>query len=123
MLSTKLREQGQSGYPNVVNGISSTILLFVALSASAEQGPDLAAQVHGLLADRCISCHGPEKQKNGLRLDSRTGLLAGGDSGPAIVLSNGIASLIYSNVAGLNSDSIMPPKGERLTSNEVALIK
>jgi mono/diheme cytochrome c family protein len=123
LLSTKLRQGGQSGYHNVVNGIGSVILVVAALSASAAPGPDLAAQVHALLMDRCVSCHGPEKQKNGLRLDSRAGLSAGGDSGPAMVLSNGTASLIYSNVAGLNPDSIMPPKGERLTSNEVALIK
>src|SRR5688572_15755016 len=78
-----------------------------------------------MLSERCISCHGPEKQKNGLRLDSRAALLAGGDSGAAIVLSNGLASLLYSNVAGLNPDSLMPPKGkgERLTSNELALVK
>ena len=85
----------------------------------------MATPVHALLTERCISCHGPEKQKNGLRLDSRAALLAGGDSGPAIVLSNGLASSLYSNVAGLNPDSLMPPKGkgERLTSNEVALVK
>jgi mono/diheme cytochrome c family protein len=120
---TKLRQEGQSGYAKVMNPIASAILLLGALSASAAQGPDVAAQVHGLLIDRCVSCHGPEKQKNGLRLDSRGALFAGGDSGPAIVLSNGMASLIYSNVAGLNPDSVMPPRGERLTSNEVALIK
>jgi mono/diheme cytochrome c family protein len=123
LLSTKLRQAGQSGYADVVNGIGSAILVVMALSASAAQGPDLSTRVQALLIDRCVSCHGAEKQKNGLRVDSRAGLLAGGDSGPAIVLSNGTASLMYSNVAGLNPDSIMPPKGERLSSNEVALIK
>jgi mono/diheme cytochrome c family protein len=106
-----------------MNRLGNAILLWTALSASAAQGPNVAVQVQALLADRCVSCHGAEKQKNGLRVDSRAALLAGGDSGPAIVVSNGITSLLYSNVAGLNPDSIMPPKGERLTSNEVALIK
>jgi mono/diheme cytochrome c family protein len=106
-----------------MNRMGSAILFLAAWSVSAAPRPELAAQVHTLLTDRCISCHGPEKQKNGLRLDSRAALLAGGDSGPAIVLSNGTASLLYSNIAGLNPDSIMPPKGERLSSNEVALIK
>jgi hypothetical protein len=83
---------------------------------------DPASKAQALLAERCISCHGPEKQKGGLRLDSREGLLAGGDSGPAIVLSNAMVSLLYSNVAALNPDSVMPPKGERLTTNEIGLL-
>src|SRR5688572_23934958 len=94
-----------------------------ALSLVASQASgDPASAAHKLLSDRCVSCHGPEKQKGGLRLDSREGLLAGGDSGAVIVLSNATASLLYSNVAGLNPDSVMPPKGERLTTNEVALL-
>jgi mono/diheme cytochrome c family protein len=98
-------------------------LLAGALSlAAAQASRDPASEAHKLLSDRCVSCHGPEKQKGGLRLDSREGLLAGGDSGAAIVLSNATASLLYSNVAGLNPDSVMPPKGERLTTNEVALL-
>ncbi len=32
-----------------------------------------------LLIEKCISCHGPEKQKSGLRLDSRPALLTGGE--------------------------------------------
>src|SRR4051812_32170646 len=40
-------------------------------------------RVRPLLVERCQECHGSEKQKGGLRLDSRAGLLAGGDTGPA----------------------------------------
>jgi len=40
--------------------------------------------IRPVLADHCWSCHGPKKQTAGLRLDSRAGLLRGGESGPAI---------------------------------------
>jgi Protein of unknown function (DUF1553)/Protein of unknown function (DUF1549)/Planctomycete cytochrome C len=40
--------------------------------------------IRPILADHCWSCHGPKKQTAGLRLDSRAGLLKGGESGPAI---------------------------------------
>ncbi len=43
------------------------------------------AKIRPLLLARCQSCHGPEKQEAGLRLDSRASILKGGDSGPAIV--------------------------------------
>ena len=103
-----------AGLPFVLAGVLSLV--------ATQAGGDPASAAPKLLSDRCVSCHGPEKQKGGLRLDSRDGLLAGGDSGPAIVLSNATMSLFYSNVAGLNPDSVMPPKGERLTTNEVALL-
>ncbi|HET6424392.1 MAG TPA: DUF1549 domain-containing protein, partial [Planctomycetaceae bacterium] len=42
-------------------------------------------QVRPVLAAHCLSCHGPDKQESGLRVDSRAALMAGGDRGPAIV--------------------------------------
>src|SRR5690606_27431357 len=42
-------------------------------------------QVRPVLAERCYKCHGPEKREGGLRVDSRAALVAGGDTGPAIV--------------------------------------
>ncbi len=38
-----------------------------------------------MLAAHCLSCHGPDKQESGFRLDSRAALLKGGDRGAAIV--------------------------------------
>ena len=42
-------------------------------------------KIRPLLVKRCLECHGAEKQKGGLRLDTREGWLKGGDSGPALV--------------------------------------
>ncbi len=42
-------------------------------------------RVRPVLADSCISCHGPAKQRGGLRLDSRAALLKGADSGLVLV--------------------------------------
>src|SRR5690348_4835638 len=43
------------------------------------------SRVRPVLAESCFGCHGPKKQMSGLRLDSRDGLLKGGDNGPAVV--------------------------------------
>ena len=40
--------------------------------------------VRPILVERCQGCHGPAKQKGGLRLDSREAVLAGGSTGAAI---------------------------------------
>ena len=42
-------------------------------------------KVRPLLADNCFKCHGPDKHKGNLRLDSLAAILTGGDEGPAIV--------------------------------------
>src|SRR5688572_4010971 len=51
-------------------------------------------QVRPILATKCLKCHGDEKQKGGLRLDSSEALLAGGDSGPAVMPGKPADSLL-----------------------------
>jgi hypothetical protein len=77
-------------------------------------------EVRPLLSAKCLGCHGSEKQKGGLRLDSRASILAGGDSGPAIVPGKPEESRL---VAAINYDEAvqMPPKS-RLPATEVATL-
>jgi len=59
-----------------------------ALAAGAQFaiGEDVGfrEQVWPLLEARCVKCHGTEKQKGDLRLDSREAALKGGENGPAL---------------------------------------
>src|SRR5258706_11969535 len=57
---------------------------------------DFNRDVRPILAEHCFSCHGPEKQKGGLRLDQKSSAFKGGDSGvPALVSgSSGRSELI-----------------------------
>ncbi len=54
-------------------------------ASSAESVEFFETRVRPVLVERCVKCHGPQKQSGGLRLDSRDALLKGGDSGPALV--------------------------------------
>ncbi|HEX4607558.1 MAG TPA: DUF1549 domain-containing protein, partial [Urbifossiella sp.] len=84
---------------------------------------DFARDVRPILDRHCISCHGAEKQKGGLRLDRRADTLRGGDSGKAVVPGNTGASLLLKLVSGTDPDNVMPPRGERLTSAEVGVLR
>ena len=42
------------------------------------------SQVRPLLAEKCVGCHGAEKQEGELRLDTPSAMLQGGESGAAI---------------------------------------
>ncbi|MDG1983064.1 MAG: DUF1549 domain-containing protein, partial [Planctomycetota bacterium] len=103
-----------------------------ALLAAANEasGQDAAGEVSferevaPILAARCIECHGPEKQKQGLRLDQRAAAFAGGDSGePGLVPGQSARSEIFRRIDPEDEFDLMPPSGEPLTTAEVALIK
>ncbi len=82
-----------------------------APATDAAQVEFFEAKVRPVLAGRCFGCHGPEKQKGGLRLDSSEAMRSGGDTGPAVVASDpGHSPLIE---AIRHDGSIkMPPKGK-----------
>jgi len=76
-----------------------------------------------ILSEHCFKCHGNEKQKGGLRLDSKAAALKGGDSGKVITPGRSADSTLIHLVAGLDADKIMPPKGEPLTPEQIAVLR
>lgn len=96
----------------------------LANSLSAAQLIDFSRDIEPLLSKRCWDCHGSGKQKGGLRLDHRQGLLLGGDSGAAIVEGKGVESRLIRRVSGAaGEEKRMPPKGDSLTSAEITLLQ
>lgn len=69
------------------------------------------AKVRPVLSQHCYTCHGPEKQKGGLRLDHIKTILSGGDSGPALVAGKPADSRIQVAISYENVDLQMPPDG------------
>ncbi|HLQ43159.1 MAG TPA: DUF1549 domain-containing protein, partial [Planctomycetaceae bacterium] len=96
----------------------------VQLAFAADGKIDFATDIQPLLAKKCVSCHGPEKQKAGLRLDRKGAALKGGDDlGPAIVPGKSRESPLFRVVAGLEEGLEMPAEGEKLTAAEIELLK
>jgi mono/diheme cytochrome c family protein len=91
----------------------------LAASSSAAANDFFEARVRPVLVEHCQSCHGPEKQKADLRLDSRAFVLKGGESGPAIVPGNPEASLLLKAVSHADPDLAMPPKKPRLPDSVI----
>ncbi|WP_165244471.1 PSD1 and planctomycete cytochrome C domain-containing protein [Paludisphaera soli] len=67
-------------------------------------------QVRPILVERCFGCHGPEKQKGELRLDSRAAVLEGGTTGPAVEPGDVESSLLVEAIR--YGDLQMPPKSK-----------
>ena len=88
---------------------------------SAAQAEFFESTVRPLLADNCHGCHSARVDPpfGGLRLDSLEGLLAGGDTGPAIVPGRPAESALIERLHG--RPVLMPPTGP-LDGEDVAAL-
>ncbi len=107
----------------------------ISVSAAALAAVDLAhavdvsaggveffeSRVRPLFAQHCYSCHSEAegKVKAGLQLDWKGGWEKGGESGPALIPGSPEKSLLMKAVSYSDPDLQMPPKGKRLSSEEV----
>jgi hypothetical protein len=77
-------------------------------------------RVRPVLANRCLDCHGSEKSKGGLRLDSRESMLRGAESGPVVVPGKPDESPLITAIR-YGGEIQMPPKG-KLDAAEIAAL-
>lgn len=79
---------------------------------------DYASQIKPIFVKNCISCHGVEKQKGGLRLDAGDSIIRGGNSGPILIPGKSNESKILHAARGKDPETRMPPEPKVLISNE-----
>src|SRR5215218_902999 len=102
-------------------GLAAAVALSIAAvtaptevrAADAEGVKLFEAKIRPILAENCIGCHGPDKQKGKLRLDTREALIKGGleDEKQIVVVVPGdpAKSMIIEAISYKNEDTQMPP--------------
>jgi mono/diheme cytochrome c family protein len=93
------------------------------LPPPADRKVDYVKDVQPIFAAACYSCHGEKKQQSGFRLDRKADALKGGDIGKAIVPGKSADSPLIHYVAGIDKDLKMPPKGDRLTPEQIGIVR
>ena len=94
------------------------------LPPAATKTVDYVTDIVPIFSKHCYSCHGPEKQKNNFRLDLKAAALKGGDDfAPDILPGKSADSPLIQFVAGLAEDKLMPKKGDRLSSEQIGLLR
>ncbi|HSJ02713.1 MAG TPA: c-type cytochrome domain-containing protein [Verrucomicrobium sp.] len=94
----------------------------MATTAEAAEPAFYKSKIRPLLETHCIKCHGAEKQKSNLRLDSLKAMLEGGDGGPAVVPGDLESSRLILAVSYDDADLQMPPDG-KLDEGQIAELK
>lgn len=99
-------------------------ILAVALMPSAPAAVDFVKEVAPILQARCVECHGPDKQKAKLRLDTKADFLKGGRNGPTVKAGDAAASELHKRILlPKDNDERMPPEGEPLSAEQVGILK
>lgn len=111
--------------------LSVGMIFVVAAVVSAEEKPappapaakiDFDRDVRPILKTHCFACHG-EKEKGGLRLDTESAAIAGGNTGPVILRGKATQSPLIHAIKATDPGKIMPPgEAKKLTNNEVTIL-
>ncbi len=97
--------------------------------ASSQTGVTYATDIKPIFDHSCIKCHGAERAKGKLRLDSLASTLKGGEDGKVILPGNSRGSMLVHNVAHAGDpDDYMPPPRNKghippLTKEQIGLIR
>ena len=102
-------------------GVSRT----AKLAAAPDPNTFYGARIAPILAARCTRCHGANKQRGKLRLDTYASIRSGGKDGPVIEPGNPAASELVRRVSlPPSAEDFMPAEGKPpLDSAEIELIK
>ena len=99
--------------------LSAAGTLLPVFSSLAESEILYDEHIRPILETSCYRCHGEEKQKGNLRLDSPAGIRKGGDSGePLFVAGKHAESYLYKLVSREDPDEAMPPKQKDALAKE-----
>lgn len=102
-----------------------TLLAVVAVPAVAfadAKNPTYDADVLPVLKQHCTSCHGVDKQRGGLRLDTYAALKQGGSSGEVFTAGNPDKSRIYTTVSH-KEEPVMPPSKQKIPDAQIEIIR
>lgn len=111
--------------PFLAKLLSATLLFAIAAVQVPAAEPSVSGiefferKIRPLFAEHCFSCHGAEKQKGHLRLDSPASIRAGGETGAIFKPGQPDQSRLILAVRYQDPDLMMPPK-QRLTERQVA---
>lgn len=113
------------GFPegNEIDRFIAARIATVSNQAAHQGSIDFFKEVQPLFEAKCIECHRGAKAKGGLKLDALTDALKGGKSdGAGITPGNPSESSILARIHSEDEDDRMPPKGERLTKDQIATL-
>jgi len=117
-----------TGHPIPLGCLFGLALCLVSASPADAAAPEVSGvdffeqKIRPIFVENCYQCHsaGAEKIKGGFLLDTRAGVLKGGDTGPTVVPGEPEKSLLIKAVRYTDENLQMPPKNKKLSPEQIA---
>ena len=117
---------GMTGSFSARHTLSLFFGMLAALAASARaqvpDKPNYNDHILPIFRNACLNCHNPDKKKAGLDLSTFDGALHGSENGKVLKSGDGAGSQLIKSVMHTD-DPKMPPKGDKLSDSEIAILK
>lgn len=101
----------------------SAFVLALGVSTAVATEVDFAHEIAPLLREHCAECHLEAKKKGSFSMNTREDLLTGSENGEVLELGKGVESYFIELLTTDEVDIQMPPKGDRLPTEKVALLQ
>lgn len=102
---------------------AAVAISFASAASGAPAKVDFSHQIVPILREHCGECHTGDKKKGSFSMNDRASLLAGGESGKAVLPGNSAKSPLIEAITSKDPDKQMPPKGARLAPEKVKLLR
>ena len=110
--------------PNALRNLLGVEDNRAASGPGADPSTFYGARIQPIFTGRCINCHGANKHKANLRLDSYRALMQGGKDGPVIRAGNAQDSELFRRITlAASHDDFMPKGKEPLSGDQVKAIE
>lgn len=103
-------------------GSAITAAAALTVSASAVEKVTYEDHILPIFRNTCLNCHNPDKKKAGLDLSTFQGAIQGSENGKVLNSGDASGSLLLKCVLQ-TEDPKMPPKGDKLSDGEIAMIR
>jgi hypothetical protein len=103
--------------------LSLFLTVLFPVAASAQPPPSYSKQIKPFFDNYCVSCHNAKESSGDLNLESYKSLMAGGESGAAIVAGKPDMSRLVRQIEGKAKPVMPPPKEKQPKKEEIALVR
>ncbi|MCA9074123.1 MAG: DUF1553 domain-containing protein [Planctomycetaceae bacterium] len=108
---------------NHLAGVAASIDYAALLPPAVERHVDFVTDVQPILRERCFECHATGNEEGGLNLGTHARVMEGGEGGLILKAGHSDVSRMIHLVAGIKDDMVMPPEGDRLTDEQVGILR
>ena len=107
--------------------MNSHLLVFLLLGSlltSATAAPlNYDKDIQSILRQHCLKCHGNDKQKAGLNMQTYATTMKGGNGGEIVVAGRASQSRLYQIITDPDDDARMPPNKPMIPREHITLIQ